>query len=74
LQVVLINDYIMGASDISQRAGIYREAGVVHMNDAIVTGLLNKLYKAKRVEKCNQDNGRGGWKLTDAEFERRKDD
>jgi hypothetical protein len=64
----------MGASDISQRAGIYREAGVVHMNDAIVTGLLNKLYKAKRVEKCNQDNGRGGWKLTDAEFERRKDD
>jgi len=71
---VYCDNICMGASDISQRAGVYREAGVVGMNDAVVTGLLNKLYETKHVEKCSQDNGRGGWKLTAAEFERRKDD
>ena len=35
-----------------------------HINDGIVQGLLNKLEEEKKVEKCNQENGKGGWKLT----------
>ena len=64
----------LGAADISRRAGIYRDAGVVHMNDAIVTGFLNQLYEQGRVEQTPQQGGRGGWRLTDKEYERRRDD
>ncbi len=70
----------IGAAEISRRAGIFREGGggggnVAAMNDAIVTGMLIKLFNANKVERCEQTpGGRGGWKLTDAEFERRRDD
>lgn len=68
----------IGAAEISRRAGIFREGGggnpIASMNDAIVTGLLIKLYRAGKVEQCEQEGGRGGWKLTDAEFDRRRDD
>lgn len=44
------------------------------MNDAIVTGLMIKLFEAGKVERCEQAPGRGGWMLTDEEFNRRRDD
>jgi hypothetical protein len=70
----------IGAAEISQRAGIFRQpdtkedGGVASGNDWIVGGLLIKLRKAGKVERCEQSNGKGGWKLTDEEFNRRRDD
>jgi len=65
----------LGAAEISRRAGIFRERGPqVNMNDAIVHGLANKLSNVGKVERCTQSNTRGGWQLSDAEFERRRDD
>ena len=65
----------LGAAEISKRAGIFRDPGPqVNMNDAIVHGLANKLSIAGKVERCKQTNGRGGWWLSDKEFERRRDD
>lgn len=65
----------IGAAELSRRAGIFREAGkFVNMNDAIVHGLINKLSIAGRVERCTQSNKLGGWRLSDKEFERRRDD
>ena len=66
----------MGAAAIGKRAGIFREGGVKDMkgmNDAIVTGVLIKLYKENKVVRCKQ-NSRGGWALSDEEFVRRRDD
>jgi hypothetical protein len=80
---VLLNakheDECLGAAAISRRAGIFREGGggggnVAAMNDAIVTGLMIKLFNAGKVERCEQTPGRGGWQLTDDEFNRRRDD
>lgn len=65
----------LGAAEIGKRAGIFRDPGSkVNMNDAIVHGLLNKLSIVERVERCKQSNGRGGWRLSDNEFELRSDD
>ena len=65
----------LGAAEIGKRTGIYRDRGSNNMmNDAIVTGLLNKLAEQKRVQRCEQESGQGGWKLTDKEFEVRRDD
>ena len=64
----------VGAAEISRRAGIYRDPGVMNMNDAIVHGLLNQLYDQGKVERVDQENGRGGWRLTEKEHERRRDD
>jgi len=76
----------IGAADISKKAGIFRDGGatdtdkesnpIKSMNDAIVTGILVKLHKEHRVERCEQDNKRksGGWQLTDKEFEKRRED
>lgn len=69
----------IGAAEISRRAGIFRDGGggggnVAAMNDAIATGMLIKLFNAGKVERCQQSPGRGGWKLTEAEFNRRRDD
>ena len=55
----------MGAADISKDCGFYRNPPI---NDGIVQGLLNKLEEEKKVEKCNQENGKGGWKLTNEEY------
>ena len=64
----------LGAAEISRRAGIYRESDVIQMNDAIASGLLNQLHEQGRVEQHDQENGRGGWRLTEREYERRRDD
>ena len=66
----------IGAAEISRRAGIFRDRGVVDiMNDAITTGLLVKLHSENRVERCTQSHAnRGGWELTDNEFNTRRDD
>ena len=66
----------IGAAEISRKAGIYRERGVVDiMNDAITTGLLVKLHSENRVKRCTQSHAnRGGWELTDDEFNFRRDD
>jgi len=54
------NNYIgLGASDIGNEIGVYGKKGVVGMNDAIVTGILNKLDAKKCVE-----HSQGKWKLT----------
>lgn len=66
--------YGIGAADISRRAGIYRDPGVMNMNDAIIHGLLNQLHEQGKVERAHQQGGRGGWRLTDKEYERRRDD
>lgn len=68
----------IGAAEISKRAGIFRDGGgggeaMASMNDAIVTGLLTKLQKADRVERCTQANGKGGWKISESEIARRQD-
>lgn len=66
--------YGIGAAEISRRMGVYRDAGVVNMNDAIAHGLLNQLHEQGKVLQAKQANGRGGWMLTQAEYERRRDD
>ena len=69
-------DECIGAAEISRRAGIFRDRGVVDiMSDAITTGLLVKLHSEGRVERCTQSHtNRGGWELTDSEFAFRRDD
>lgn len=77
LDVLLENypeGYGVGAAAISRRAGLYRDAGVVHMNDALVHGCLNELFDYGKVEQHNQPNGRGGWRLSGEEYARRRDD
>ena len=64
----------LGPAEIGRRAGVYREAGVIHMNDAIVAGFLNQLHEQKRVEQARQQNGLRGWRLTDREYDRCRDD
>jgi len=64
----------IGAAEISKRAGVFRESGEAGGNDAIAWGVLNKLAKHGRVERCEQSNNRGGWQLTDDEFSIRRDD
>lgn len=70
----------IGAAEISRRAGIFRDpdtkedGGVASGNDWIAGGLLIKLRKAGRVERCEQTQKKGGWKLTDKEFQVRRDD
>ena len=66
--------YGVGAAELSRRTGIYREPAIINMNDAIVHGLLNQAYSQGKVERAEQRNGKGGWKLTDGEYERRRDD
>lgn len=67
--------YGVGAADISKRAGIYRDRGPSDiMNDAIVTGILNSLYEEGKVERIEQEGGRGGWRLTKSQYNRRRDD
>ena len=66
--------YRVGAADIGRRAGIYRDPGVMNMNDAIVHGLLNQLHEQGKVERAPQQSRRGGWRLTGKEYERRRDD
>ena len=70
-----LEGYGLGPADISRRAGIYRERGIADvLNDAIVWGLLNSLHEQNKVERFEQSGGRGGWRLTEAEYNRRKDD
>ena len=70
----------LGAAEISRRSGIFREGGFAQKsgNDAIVWGMLNKLAKFNRVQKCPQNKANptktDGWQLTDDEFTRRRDD
>ena len=69
--------YGIGAADISRRAGIYRERGPSDiMNDAIVTGILNSLHEEGKVERTAEQEHvqRGGWRLTESEYNRRRDD
>ncbi len=66
----------LGAAEIGKRTGIFRkpEAG---LNDAITWGMLNKLLKNGKVEKCAQKRGSGkedGWQLTNEEYQSRRDD
>lgn len=71
LYEVYDNSGCLGASEISKKASIYRDRGKENiMNDAIVTGILIKLSDEGRVERCFQDNGKGGWKLTAKEYEK----
>ena len=67
------SDYGIGPAEISNRAGIYRKVGVAQMNSAIATGFLNQLHEQGKVEKADQENGRGGWRLTRSEYNRRRD-
>lgn len=70
----------LGPAAISKRAGIFRETGHAMSagNDAIVWGILGKLAKYGRIEKCPQKEAkpdkRDGWQLTDTEFQARRDD
>ena len=67
--------YGLGPADISRRAGIYRDRGPDNiMNDAIAFGVLNTLREQNKVERVEQEGGQGGWRLTQEEFERRRDD
>ena len=63
----------IGAAEISRKSGIYREPGEIGLNDAIVSGMLNKLYDEQKVNRCPLGEKKG-WELTDEEFSKRKDD
>ena len=64
----------IGPAEISRRAGVFRDRGRENIiNDAIVTGFLVKLTDQGEVSRCRQPNDRGGWELTDREFESRRD-
>lgn len=74
----------IGAAAIGKRTGIFGKSGdekkgeVKNWNDGIVTGCLNKMMQKGRVQRCKQAgkpaSKDGGWELTDAEFDRRRDD
>ena len=67
--------YGIGAAEISKRTGIYRDRGPSDiMNDAIVIGILNSLHEEGKVERIKQESGRGGWRLTESEYNRRRGD
>ena len=61
----------VGLAEISETAGIYRKAGAAGMNDAIVQGILNLLSDQRKVNRREQENKKGGWRLTDEEYKRR---
>lgn len=67
-----LENYGLGAADISRRIGVYREGPP--LNDAVVTGYLHELLGQDRVTRRDQDNGQPGWTLTPAEYNRRRDD
>lgn len=59
----------IGAAEISKRAEIYRDSKPLErMNDAITWGILSKLYGEGRIVKLAQENGKGGFKLSDEEL------
>lgn len=59
------NSDCLGPSEISQRTGIYSgKNGPRMMHDAIVAGILTKLLAAGKVERCKQNNRRGGWRVS----------
>ena len=60
------DDGCLGAAEISRRAGIFRDRGIVNiMNDAIATGVLVKLHDDGKVVRCIQHGTtRGGWELS----------
>ena len=70
----------LGAAAIGVKAGIFRESGGAipgapsAFNDAIVTGMLIKLLKNRKVRRCTLPNNRQGYELTDEEFQTRRDD
>lgn len=49
---------MMGAAEISRRAGVYREHGQGGINDGIVQGILNSLYEEGKVDRVKR-----GWVL-----------
>ena len=57
----------VGPAFVTEKAGIYR--GDEH-HDYIAHAMLHKLLAEGRVERGKQPDGRGGWALTDAEFDR----
>lgn len=59
---VLAGGQCLGCAEISRRAGIYRAHGHSR-HDGITEGILHKLLDAGKVIRCNQANGRGGWRL-----------
>ncbi|MDE2815414.1 MAG: hypothetical protein OXK81_01785 [Chloroflexota bacterium] len=63
------NEECIGPGKISERAGIFRvrTENFKSMSDAITTGILSKLLDAGKAERCTQNNGRGGWRLTKGE-------
>ena len=68
------NSECIGSAKTSKRVGIYGKRGVANaMNDAIVTGMLVKFHSENKVERCDQPNGRGGWKITNKEFDKFRD-
>ncbi len=68
-------DKCIGPAEISKRGGIFRDGGRENtLHDAIAFGILVKLHSEKRVQRCTQPNGKGGWKLTDKEFHERRED
>ena len=75
---VLCEEYPEGQgvnpAEISKRAGIYRSTGAAGMNDAIVHGVLNQLEEQGKVERVNPAIRGSGWRLTEEEYERRRDD
>ena len=61
-------------AEISRKAGIYRSTGAAGMNDAIVYGILNQLEAQRKVKRVNPEVRGAGWRLTDNEYQRRRDD
>ena len=59
LGVLRIAGRCMGPAEISRMADIYRAPP---LHDAITQGVLNKLLADGRVVRCDQPNGRPGWK------------
>lgn len=74
------NQEVLGAAAIGKRAGIFRESGYAKKagNDDIVWGMLGKLVKLNKIEKApqnpNDPDKFDGWKLTEQEFDYRRDD
>ena len=64
----------IGPAEIGQRASIYRGPKDKNMNDAIVQGLLYQLRDMGKVLQAEQANRRGGWRLAESEYERRRED
>ncbi len=55
------DEICLGPAAVSQQTGIFRGDSI---HDGIAFGILTKLEEDGKVERCDQSNGKRGWRLS----------